>query len=83
MENRPVRTGRSEFANARLPSADEEDAIVAETPPHEILDVSPDADGDVVEAAYRAKVKEAHPDQGGSAEALQRLETAKEQLLGE
>ena len=88
MSDRPVTTGQTEFATARLPSGNE-DAIVASGPsdesqePHEILDVAPDAPEEVVEAAYRQKTKTAHPDQGGSAEELQRVRRAKEALLGE
>ncbi|WP_240334633.1 J domain-containing protein [Halorussus sp. MSC15.2] len=33
MEQRPVVTGESEFANARLPSGDDSGAVVAEEPP--------------------------------------------------
>ncbi|MFC7026382.1 DnaJ domain-containing protein [Halomicroarcula sp. GCM10025324] len=80
MENRPVTTGESEFANARLPSGDE-DAVVASPPPHEVLDVSPDAPDGVVEAAYREKTKTMHPDHGGSTEDFQRLKRAKEAML--
>lgn len=84
MGDRPVTTGQSEFATARLPSGNE-DAIVADAPdqqaPHEMLDVAPDAPDDVVEAAYRQKTKTAHPDQGGSAEELRRVQQAKEALL--
>jgi len=80
MENRPVTTGESEFANARLPSGDE-DAVAASPPPHEVLDVAPDAPDNVVEAAYREKTKDHHPDHGGSPEAFQRLQRAKEAML--
>jgi len=62
---RPVQTGESEFAAARLPSGEEEDAVVATAPPHEVLEVAPDAGDAVVKAAYREKIKSAHPDQGG------------------
>lgn len=85
MSDRPVTTGQSEFATARLPSGNEE-AIVADAPadqpePHEVLDVAPDASADVVEAAYRKKTKTAHPDQAGSAEELKRVRQAKEAML--
>jgi hypothetical protein len=88
MEQRPVETGESEFANARLPPADEDDDVIvagngAREPPHEILEVDPDADDDVVEAAFRAKVSDAHPDQGGSRDELQKLQTAREAMLDE
>jgi len=82
---RPVETGESEFAAARLPPAGEDvdGAVVASQPPHEVLDVSPDADPDVVEAAYRAKMQDAHPDQGGSNEQFSRVRQAKEAMLDE
>jgi hypothetical protein len=80
---RPVETGESEFAAARLPPAEEDaqDAVVAQQPPHEVLDVSPDASPEVVEAAYRAKLKDAHPDQGGTGEEVARVRQAKEAML--
>ncbi|WP_254544135.1 J domain-containing protein [Halomarina pelagica] len=79
MEQRPVRTGESEFANARLPSGD--DVVATEPAPHEVLEVTPDADPEAVRAAYRERVKEVHPDRGGSTEAFQRVRSAKEVLL--
>lgn len=82
MSRRPVTTGESEFANARLPSG-ADDAVVASAPPHEVLDVAPEADQAVVEAAFRAKVKEVHPDNGGSTAEFQRVKRAKERLVGE
>lgn len=82
MENRPVTTGQSEFATARLPSA-EEDAIVATEPPHDVLDVAPDAPPEVVRAAFRAKIQDAHLDQGGSQAEFERVGTAKEELIGD
>ena len=84
METRPVETGESEFANARLPPADQEDAVVAGAggaPAHEVLEVGADANDDVVEAAFRAKAKEVHPDQGGSRAEWQRLQEAREVML--
>jgi hypothetical protein len=78
---RPVKTGDAAFAAARLPSG--EDAIVASSaPPHEILEVAPDASDAVVEAAYREKLKSVHPDQGGDQAAFKRVTQAKEALLG-
>jgi hypothetical protein len=86
METRPVETGQSEFANARLPPADEEDVVVAGAggePAHEILEIDPDADTHIVKAAFRAKAKDAHPDQGGSRADWQRLQEAREVMLDE
>lgn len=79
---RPVRTGDTEFAAARLPSG--EDAVAADPPPHEVLDVDSDAPEAVVEGAYRAKVQRVHPDKpNGSREAFERVQRAKEAMLDE
>ena len=48
--------------------------------PYEILGVDPDADEAEVVDAYRDRVKETHPDQGGSAEAFQRVQAAYERI---
>lgn len=86
MEQRPVETGESEFANARLPPGDEDaEIIVAGTgqteSPHEVLDIDPEAPDEVVKAAFRAKAKDAHPDKGGSRDEWQQLQNAKEAML--
>ncbi len=78
--SRAVETGESEFAAARLPSGDG-DSVVASQPPHDVLDVAPNAPKGVVRAAYREKTKEMHPDQGGSKEGFQRLKNAKEAMV--
>jgi hypothetical protein len=80
---RPVVTGSSEFAAARLPSGEEDDTVVATAPPHEVLDVAPDAAESVIKAAAQARIKEAHPDQGGTTEELQRVRRAREAMLDE
>ena len=77
---RPVRTGDSEFAAARLPAGDDA-AVAHQRPPHEVLEVSPDATDAVVDAAYRELLKERHPDQGGSTEAVKELRAAKDAML--
>lgn len=46
-----------------------------------ILGVSVDADEDVIKAAYRAKLKKAHPDVGGSDDEVKRLNLAYERLM--
>jgi ferredoxin len=46
----------------------------------EVLGVDPDADPEAVEAAYRRRVKETHPDHGGSAEAFRRVRRAYEAI---
>jgi hypothetical protein len=92
MSNRPVTTGQSEFATARLPSGDGEgstgdDVVVAgpghglDEEPHEVLGVAPDASDDVVEAVARRLAANAHPDNGGDREEFQRIQQAKEAML--
>ncbi len=86
MEKRPVETGESEFANARLPPANEDDVVIAGSttkPPHEILEVDPDADDEIVKAAYRAKAKHAHPDQGGARTEWREIQQARKVMLDE
>jgi curved DNA-binding protein CbpA len=48
--------------------------------PHEVLGVEPDADREAVEAAYKRRVKEAHPDHGGSVAEFRRVREAYERL---
>ncbi|MFC7132522.1 MULTISPECIES: ferredoxin Fer [Salinibaculum] len=48
--------------------------------PFDVLGVAEDADDDVVKRAYRERVKETHPDQGGSTAAFQRVRTAYEAI---
>ena len=79
--DRPVETGQDEFATARLPSGDE-DAIEAAPPPHEVLGIDPDASDDEVQQAYRERVQEVHPDQGGTHEQFTRVKRARDKMLG-
>jgi len=48
--------------------------------PFEVLGITPDADDGEIVDAYRERVKEAHPDQGGSAAEFQAVKTAYERL---
>jgi len=48
--------------------------------PHEVLGIEPDADDETILAAYRERIKEAHPDHGGSAEEFRAVRTAYERL---
>ncbi|WP_435344406.1 ferredoxin Fer [Haloarchaeobius sp. HRN-SO-5] len=48
--------------------------------PFEILRIDPDADDEEISRAYRRRVKEAHPDQGGSVREFQMVQTAYEDL---
>jgi hypothetical protein len=83
---RPVRTGDTEFAAARLPPGDNEESVVtdeATTPAHEVLEIQPEAPDDIVKAAARVQKAEAHPDNGGSLEAFQEVVEAEEMMLDE
>ncbi|UPV75891.1 J domain-containing protein [Halorussus limi] len=82
MEERPVETGESEFANARLPSGNENaDAVVAHEPPHEVLGVARDAAPEVVRGAARQLKKKYHPDAGGDEERFKRVVDAENAML--
>lgn len=48
--------------------------------PFEILEVESDADDTAIDQAYRRRVMETHPDQGGSARAFQRVKEAYEAI---
>lgn len=76
---RPVVTAEDEFAAARLPSGDQEEALRVENP-HEVLGVRPDASDAVVKAAFRQRKGETHPDSGGSKAEFQRVVKAAEML---
>lgn len=49
--------------------------------PYDVLSISSDADDDEVERAYRRRVKETHPDLGGTPEAFLRVKTAYETIV--
>jgi len=46
-----------------------------------VLGVDPDADETTIREAYRERVKETHPDAGGSREAFERVQRAYERLI--
>jgi curved DNA-binding protein CbpA len=48
--------------------------------PFEILGVEPDADQREIEQAYRDRIKQSHPDHGGSPREFQRVRTAYEDI---
>lgn len=77
---RPVVTGDSQFAAARLPPGD--DAIAAGEPPHEVLGVAEDAPEHVIRGAARQLKKEHHPDQDGDRERFKAVLEAEEAMLG-
>ncbi len=81
---RPVKTGDTEFAAARLPPGDGDDVAAASSsvvPAHEVLGVHPAARVSVIEAAVRQRKAETHPDSGGSREAFQEVVEAEEVML--
>jgi len=49
--------------------------------PFEVLGVDPDASDADIDQAYRRRVMQTHPDQGGSARAFQRVKDAYERIL--
>jgi len=49
--------------------------------PYDVLGIDPDADEAELDRAYRRRVVETHPDQGGSARAFQRVKAAYEAIL--
>lgn len=89
MSDRPVVTGQSEFATARLPPADE-DAIAAppahaepDLDPYEVLGVSEDAPEAVVRGAARQLQAHYHPDSGEEPdrEKFRQVTKAKKEVL--
>lgn len=91
MEQRPVVTGQSEFATARLPPGDEAENVAMATngvaegvDPHDILGVLPEDNKETIRHRARGLKKKNHPDnQGGEEEQFKRVVAAEQQLLGE
>lgn len=79
-EQRGTVTAESEYAKMRLPSGDE-DAQAAEPTAHAVLDVGRSAAESEVMDAFRERIKETHPDNGGSQEQFKRVKEAKEAML--
>ncbi len=79
-EQRGTVTAESEYEKLRLPSGDE-DVAVGEPPAYVVLGVDPEATDAEVKQAYRERVKEVHPDNGGSPEAFERVQNAREAML--
>jgi hypothetical protein len=48
--------------------------------PYQVLSVDPDASDEELQTAYRERILEAHPDQGGSTAELKRVKTAYEKI---
>lgn len=55
-------------------------ALPSQESPYDVLGVKPTASQEEIEAAYRQKARFAHPDAGGSTEAMQRLNDARQRL---
>jgi hypothetical protein len=78
------------FLGSRLPfetpelewGAEEEDASAVESGAYAVLGLPSGASDDEVRRAYREKVKEVHPDHGGSNEEFQRVQEAYAVALG-
>lgn len=51
--------------------------------PWEVLGVRPDAEIEIIDAAYKARAKKIHPDHGGSAEAMKALNDAYDRIKKE
>ena len=47
----------------------------------DVLECRPDASTEIIQAQYRSRVRTAHPDSGGSVEAMQRLNVARDRAL--
>lgn len=76
-----VATAESEFSTAALPSGEEEAIVATSQPPHEVLGTSPAPTVDEVREAFRERVKEVHPDNGGSDAEFRRVKEARDELL--
>ena len=49
--------------------------------PFDVLHIEPSADDETIEQAYRRRVMDAHPDQGGSVSEFRRVRTAYERIV--
>lgn len=58
-------------------------ALPSQENPWDILGVKPGATQEEIETSYRQKAKLCHPDVGGSPEAMQRLNDARQKLKGQ
>jgi DnaJ-class molecular chaperone len=80
-EQRGTVTAESEYQKLRLPSGEDAETVAAAPPAHKVLGVDPEASDAVVKGAYRELMKERHPDHGGSREAFDRLQNARDKML--
>jgi hypothetical protein len=77
-EQRGTVTGQSEYEKLRLPSGD--DATTATPPAHTVLGVERDASEAEIRRAYRERLKEVHPDHGGTQKQFERLQEARDDM---
>ena len=80
-EQRGTVTAESEYEKLRLPSAGEDTAATAS--PYAVLEVPPTASDEEIREAYQFRVKEAHPDNGGSEAEFKRVQQAYEAIADE
>jgi hypothetical protein len=86
LERYGVGTIEDEFSTHKLPPPDSEqrpmEMRASTPPPHEVLEISPDASSNVVKMAAKAKKKQNHPDaEGGSEEEFKKIVNAEKALL--
>lgn len=68
-----------ELARAAIAFLPPGDGVAPKRPWYEVLQVSPKADPEVIEATYKTLAKKMHPDAGGSDEAMRELNAAIEE----
>lgn len=56
--------------------------VVPDEPWYDVLGVSPNAEDDLIEAAYKVAIKKAHPDTGGTVERFHRIQKAYKEARG-
>ncbi len=77
-EQRGTVTAQSEYEKLRLPSGDAE---AADPPAHIVLGIDRDASPEEVQAAFKDRVNETHPDKGGDQKSFERVKRARERML--
>ena len=78
MERWGVGTAKQAFAGYKaLPAA------AGEEPWWDVLRCKPDTSAELIQAHYRRLVRDAHPDTGGSEDAMARLNSARDRALAD
>ena len=72
---------RCESCRAWITQGDGSCLYCGHRPSHEVLNVSPDASVSEVRRAARERLKETHPDHGGSRVEFQRILAARDRML--